>query len=93
MKRIYKYLLEVTDVQKVAMPKGAAVLTVQVQNEHPCIWAEVDPEAPTIKRRFVIYGTGHPMSDDKAYRHVGSFQLHGGRLVFHLYTDGVEYSD
>lgn len=91
MKRIFKYPLKVDGVQAVAMPEGAIVLTVQTQGDTPCVWAEVHPDAKPIKRKFVTYGTGHPMTDGLAQHYVGTYQLGGGALVFHVFTDRVEY--
>lgn len=91
MRKIFKYQLKVDDVQMVEMPKGSTVLCVQVQGETPCIWAEVDPKADKICRAFVTYGTGHQMDDGPAKHYVGTYQLRGGALVFHVYTDRVEY--
>lgn len=89
--KIFKYPLQVKDIQMVEMPRGAAVLTVQAQGETPCIWAKVDPAAPPIKRCFVTYGTGHDADDGAAVHYVGTYQLRGGALVFHVFTDRVEY--
>jgi len=91
MRKIYKYPLKVEDVQMVEMPAGAVVLTVQAQGETPCLWAEVDPKAALVCRSFVTYGTGHPMDDGPVRHYVGTYQLRGGALVFHVYTDRVEY--
>lgn len=93
MKKIFKYQLETTDDQFVKMPKGAAVLTVQAQHNNPCIWVEVDPDAPTIKRRFFTYGTGHPMRHVDNGDYVGTYQIQNDTLVFHVYTDRKEYAE
>ena len=90
MEKIFKYPLKVDDIQMVEMPKGAVVLTVQTQREIPCLWAKVDPSAPAIKRCFITYGTGHPADDGQAQHYVGTYQLSIG-LVFHVFTDQVEY--
>jgi hypothetical protein len=82
--KIFKYSLEVTDVQDVSLPSGAEVLCVQTQYGVPCVWAKVDPKAPEAYRRFFIYGTGHPVRD-AAMKYVGTFQLNGGDLVFHVF--------
>lgn len=92
MRKIFKYPLKVEDVQMVEMPKGAAVLCVQTQGNTPCLWADVDPQAPKVCRSFVTYGTGHPMDDGQARHYIGTYQLRGGALVFHVYTDRIEYS-
>ena len=46
-KSIWKFDLRVTDEQVVEMPAGAEHLTVQFQGEQLCMWAIVDPTAPT----------------------------------------------
>ena len=93
MDKIFKYQLQVEDVQDVEMPIGSTVLTVQAQGPIPCIWAHVSPEARIVKRRFRTYGTGHPMKDSDSFPfYVGTYQLSGGALVFHVFTDRVEYT-
>lgn len=98
MKRIYKYPLVVDDVQDIKMAQGASVLCVQAQGETPCVWALVGHNSKmdgpsTVRRRFRTYGTGHPMDDAETFPHyVGTYQLRGGALVFHVFTDRVEYS-
>jgi hypothetical protein len=85
MRTIYKY--ELTPNGIVAdMPRGAEVLTVQVQHGKPCIWAMVDPDAPTHTRHFRVIGTGHRFEADVLRSmYVGTFQLEGGSLVFHVF--------
>lgn len=82
---IWKFVLNLADEQDVLMPEGAAILSCQVQNGTPCIWALVRPDAPTQEvRRIQIFGTGHPM-DVTPKVFVGTFQIHGGALVFHVF--------
>jgi hypothetical protein len=91
MKTIYKYPLEVADLCDVQMPEGAVVLTVQALRNQPCLWAEVDTKAKTIKRRFRTYGTGHPRDDAQKFPHyVGTYQISDGLFVFHVFTDRIE---
>lgn len=90
MNVIFKYRLARHPDQFIRMQEGAAVLHVAAQLEQPTIWASVDPEKRLIKRRFVIYPTGAEISPLLPH-HVGSFLLHGGALVFHVFTDRVEY--
>lgn len=88
MLTIYKYPLHVddNDIAEVVMPHMARVLTVQAQHETPCIWAVVDTEREPVKRRFRVFGTGHPMKQDYS-DYIGTFQLMGGSLIFHLFED------
>ena len=50
--KIFKYGLAVRDDVRIALPRGARILCVQVQDVRPCLWALVDPEAPTCERLF-----------------------------------------
>lgn len=84
MKRIFKYALPVTDEVRIAMPKGAEILSIQVQHGTPQIWALVDPQAPDERRHFRVIGTGHPIEDHANLRYIATFQYAGG-LVFHVF--------
>lgn len=88
MRTIYKYALPVADEFTIQMKFASRfnILSVQVQHGAPCLWAIVDSDEKDEPVRFILHGTGHAMSAH-ADRHVGSFQLHGGSLVFHLFTD------
>ena len=86
MLTVYKYDVPTEDEFTIAMPAGARVLTFQVQHDALMLWALVDPDARETNRRFRLAGTGHPIwHDDAALRFVGTVQLHGGALVFHLF--------
>ena len=71
------------DRAAISMPKGAVVLTVQVQNGRPVIWAIADPRAPQEPREFVIVGTGHEMPE--SWRYVGTWQQPDSWFVGHLF--------
>ena len=89
MKRVYKYAIPVGDFRDVALPEGAEILTVQVQHDEPQLWAVVDPEAPLVTRRFRLLGTGHSTDNDVGrHNYIGTYQLHDGGLVFHLFELG-----
>ena len=81
--QIWKFPLEVTDDECLEMPFGARVLTIQTQNGKPCLWALVEPGSSPILRKFRIVGTGHEFDGKGEY--VGTFQLMGGALVFHVF--------
>lgn len=84
MRTVYKYpLLPIGDNIVLSLPAGATVLSVQVQHGEPCVWALVDTDAPLVKRSFRLAGTGHPLPN-APLAHLGTFQLEGGSLVFHL---------
>lgn len=86
-RKIFKYPLETTDHQEVEMPIASVILCVQVQHGIPCLWAMVntDPELAKEKRKVRICGTGHDVDDHPDY-YVGTYQLQGGALVFHVFA-------
>ena len=84
---IWKFALEITDEQFVSMPSGARLLHVDVQHGEPQVWAHVQPSAQSRNRKLRVYGTGHPIESDRG-AYVGTFQVHGGVLVFHLFDEG-----
>jgi hypothetical protein len=88
MRTIFKYPLDITDVQTVALPVGADSLSVHMQGAHPCLWALVDTTAPTSQRVIRTYGTGHDCSDMAATaQFLGTVMLNGPGLVFHIFID------
>lgn len=84
---IWKFPLLTTDWQEIQMPKGADILTVQVQFGEPFLWARVDPSLPLYPCTFEVFGTGHEIDEDMCVeRHyVGTYQLNGGSLIFHVF--------
>lgn len=87
MKAVFKYPVDLTDYFTINMPQGSEVLTVQMQGVvmQPYVWALVDTDNPPAPVHFRLAGTGHPI-DDTIDKYVGTFQLQGGTLVFHLFT-------
>lgn len=82
---IYKYSVPIKDEFELELPQGAKILAFQTQNDDPMIWALVDSEKETGKRKFTIRGTGNPiesdMVDDDVY--IGTIQKDG--FVWHLF--------
>ena len=86
MRSIWKYHVLQEDRFAITMPAGAEVLCVQPQGSELQLWALVDTNALREERWFRTYGTGHPFAE-VAQRYVGTYQLLGGRLVFHLFEE------
>lgn len=86
---IHKYPLHGSSLQKVALPSGAQLLTVQVQGDEPMLWALVYPNVRGVEVRSIrVYGTGHPIDVEPVrLRYIATFQLHGGALVFHVFEE------
>jgi len=77
---IWKFQLMAEEIQ---MPERAEVCTFQFQSGIPCVWAIVDPYAPTTVRRFKIFGTGHSLPDPEDCSYVETAQ--DGAFVWHLF--------
>lgn len=84
-RRIYKYEVRMVDRFTISLPAGAELLDVQNQFGTPQLWALVDPSASSSERTFRLAGTGHPIDESDGLFYVGSFQMQGGALVFHLF--------
>ena len=70
------------------MPKDAEILGCQVQIDQPCIWARIDPETKLDDykpRYFRIVGTGHIIRPEEDLIYIDTIQIHGGKLVFHIF--------
>lgn len=84
---VFKYKFEITDEQIIEMPAGAKVLTVAQQHKDMCLWALVNPLREPVKLRLWIVGTGHPAGHVAGMRYIGTFMLHDGQLVFHVFME------
>lgn len=90
MKTVYKYPIEFpADEVVLDLPFDAVFVSIGVQNGGLFLWAMVDPEAAEAKYRLLVRGTGHPI--DEAADPLGSFMLHGGALVFHVFQAFTHY--
>lgn len=58
---IWKYELELTDIQFVSMPFGSRLLSVGNQDGKLCLWALVDPDKAKVDRQIEVIGTGNPI--------------------------------
>ena len=80
---IWKYPILIDDEQIITPPKGAEILTIQVQDMQPYLWALVDPDRPPDRIKLITKGTGHPIGDKEVGEYVGTYQF--GKLVFHVF--------
>ena len=81
---IWKFPIKIEDEQYIVMPKFNELLTVQLQDNIPTLWAIVDTDYPIVKKYFELFGTGHVIPTKPNRKYVGTFQLENG-LVFHLF--------
>ena len=86
METIYKYQLKNTSGRyDFIFPSDAEILLVKVQRNVPCIWVKHDLDKPLVTRHFRLYGTGHPIEEERNLYHHGSFFMDNGTFVFHLF--------
>lgn len=84
MDKIWKYTLEITDKQSICMPEVSIMLDVRLQNGSPCLWVRVDPSSPYVFKEFITHVTGQDVPHETG-NHIGTYQLNGGSLVFHVF--------
>ena len=83
--RIWKWTLPTLGYDVIEIPHGAKMLTVQMQHGEPQLWALVDEEMYKDRVQIAVYGTGNPIPDNPG-EYIGTFQLHNGDLVFHVFV-------
>ena len=87
MQTIWKFPIRLDVNLTVDMPKGSLVLSAGVQDGSIMVWALVQDDAEQIRRRFAVYGTGHPMlPKDAALLFVGTVFM--GSYVWHVFDGG-----
>ena len=87
MVTVWKYGVDITDVFVRKIPQAAKILDVQVQAGNVCMWVMVDTDMPEEERTFRVVGTGHPIEITARLDYIGTFQLHSGSFIGHLYEN------
>lgn len=86
MNSIYKYKIEAEDVQIIKLPVGASILCVQSFAEEAFLYAVVDLNVEETEDITILtFGTGHEIEDNLKAHYIGTFQMAGGSLVFHVF--------
>ena len=86
MQTIYKYPFKIASEVIIEMPKGAQILSIQIQNDIPTMWALIDTEKEMENVLFHIFGTGHTIPRLFNYGpldHLATFQQ--GIYVWHMF--------
>ncbi len=81
--QILKYTIQIVDRPTLTLPASAKILSVQMQNGVPCVWALVDPGTPEHTRVLELYVTGEEISQARGLAFIGTFQ--DGPYVGHLF--------
>lgn len=88
MRTVYKYPVQPGKFT-LHLPRTHEVLSVQVQHGDPFVWVLVDTDAPHVPCSFLVVPTGGDMGSTY-WDYVGTFQLEGGALVFHLFAESKD---
>ena len=83
MRTVYKYPVIMDDEWEMSMPRGAKILSLDVQGGKPYMWAAVETTRMSDGRFFITRGTGHKLSGTLEF--IGMFQLDKLGLVFHVF--------
>lgn len=86
MQRIFKYPLQITDVQSIAIPRAAKFLHVGDNPEGMlCLWALVDDSNPLVNTEICIVGTGNYFPDAAQWpNYIGTAVMRP--LVWHVFS-------
>jgi hypothetical protein len=84
VKVVHKFSI---DLRKTAveMPLGSKILSVQLQDGSPTLWALVDPEAMKEIRHFRVLMTGEHFTGSKDLDYLATLQNNG--IVAHVFED------
>jgi hypothetical protein len=98
MKTVHKYKLEkdgaldINEAFEIQMPKGASILSTQLQVERnttdpiPVMWAEVETDNEMEPRRLWLITSGAPLPNIQL-RYIGTLLLRGGSFAPHLFEE------
>lgn len=82
---IFKYDLSAEDLQTLKLPVGSELLTVQIQDGAPRLWAVVDAEETRTEDHIVgVALTGHPIPWG-VEKHLGTVQIPTTGFVYHFF--------
>ena len=81
---IWKYALQLDSNGNypVDMPKGAKILTAQLNGGQVCLWAQAMPDAPLETRQFAVHMTGQPLGGNPG-NYIGTVQQ--APYVWHVF--------
>lgn len=65
MRTIHKYSISMRRETVLSIPENAEILSAGLDGHNsPSIWILLNPEAPTVKKTFVVRGTGHTVENN-----------------------------
>lgn len=86
MQIIFKYPWQEGVIRQLELPKGAKLLTIQVQRGHPMMWFEQEDESVDLEQRtFIMRVTGTAYNKPTNEVYVATIQLDEGAFVGHIF--------
>lgn len=86
VQQVWKYIILTPDTT-IQMPRWATILTAGHQDGTMCLWALVDPKQEKQPRRFRVFGTGMPITEESLNHgpsaYVGTVQI--DNMVWHVF--------
>lgn len=79
---VWKYRL-IYGLQNVPMTEGAEILTAQVQDGAPQLWALLDASRQPQERTILVAATGQTIPPGARY--IATFQIDEGTYIFHAF--------
>ena len=83
--KIFKYKLQITDIQEIEIPEFSNILAAQMQHGELQLWVAVNEKFQTYRQKIALYGTGNEITGYPG-RYVSTVQLYNGDLVFHVFA-------
>ena len=86
---IYKYIIQITDVQTIEVPIEHKLLDIQFQQDNLCAWVLVLPSEKTVDFKLRIIGTGNKTDIEflEEYKYLKTVQMLNGAMVWHIFLD------
>ena len=81
---IWKFPLSVDDWQ-VIVGQITKILTVQLQDGVPMLWAIVDTKGNYKTIGIRTFGTGHEMDTNNKYKYIGTYLIRNDKFVGHVF--------
>jgi len=85
---IYKYPFSIEDKFTKLLPVNAQILSVDWQRGIPTMWVLHNTNTNIVEERaFRIYGTGADIIDVEKLTFIGTFQMHNGDFIWHVFEE------
>jgi hypothetical protein len=81
---VYKYQFEFAEEITIELPASSYILSIQMQDGKPSLWARVDTDNEVVPYKFECYWTGQAIVDVEKLGFIATVQANEG-LVWHVF--------